>query len=209
MQIADDIVLARETISSCAKNHGVKALFLPKTSMLTAGNGLHLHFSFRDIGSSSNNAFSDPAQLTGISPRGQSFIEGFLGHLPSLLSFSLPTTNSFRRMGPGCWTGSSADWSTEDKEVPIRVCLDLSTQEVTNVEYKLSDATANIFLELAMILATGMDGIKNGKKLRPMASEDINELLPASLQDSLDLLKENVTLLSLLGPELSTAFESQ
>lgn len=175
--------------------------------MMTAGNGLHLHFSFRDVGSSTDNSFSDPSQPTGISLRGRSFIEGILGHLPSLLSFSLPTVNSFRRVGPGCWTGSAVGWSTEDKEVPIRVCLDLSTQKATNVEYKLSDATANIYLELSMVLAAGMHGLKNGRNLRPpMEADDRSEALPESLQESLDLLKANDTLVSLLGQELSTAY---
>ena len=202
---ADDIVLARETISACAKKHGMKALFLPKTSMMTAGNGLHLHFSFRDVGSNVDNSFSDPQQPTGISLQGGYFIEGILGHLPSLLSFSLPTNNSFRRMGPGCWTGSAVGWSTEDKEVPVRVCVDLNTH-ATNVEFKLSDAMANIYLELAMILAAGMDGMKNVMTLRPMVTDATSEPLPQSLQESLDLLKNNEFLLSVLGPELSTAY---
>eukprot|EP01083_Nonionella_stella_P230308 814251_1 len=144
LQLADDVLLARETIIACAKKHGMKALFLPKTSAMTAGNGLHLHFSFRDVGaeSSSDNSFSDSTHPTGISLRGGSFIEGILGHLPSLLSYSIPTVNSFRRVGPECWTGSSVGWSTEDKGVPLRVCVDLNTQKATNVELKLSDATA-------------------------------------------------------------------
>jgi len=37
--------------------------------------------------------------------------------------------------------------------------------EYIKLKYKLSDDIANI-LELAMILATGMEGIKYGKKLR-------------------------------------------
>jgi len=207
IQLADDVVLARETISACAKKNGMKALFLPKTSMMTAGNGCHLHFSFRDInGSSVDNSFSDPSQPTGISEQGQSFMEGILDHLPSLLSFSLPTVNSFRRMGKGCWTGHAVGWSTEDKEVPLRVCVDLNTQEATNVELKLSDSTANIYLELAMILVAGMDGMKNKKVLRPMIDNAPSEPLPKSLQESIDLLKKNKTLLSVLGEELSTAY---
>jgi len=208
LQLADDVVLARETISACAKKHGMKAVFLPKTSMMTAGSGCHLHFSFRNVEESSvdDNAFSDPTQPTGISLQGGSFIEGILDHLPSLLSFSLPTVNSFRRMGPGCWTGSSVGWSTEDKEVPLRVCVDLNTQETTNVELKLSDSTANIYLELAMILVAGMDGMKSKKKLRPMIDDIANEPLPNTLQESLDLLKKNELLLSVLGSELSTAY---
>jgi len=206
LQLADDVVLARENISACAKKHGMKAVFLPKTSMMTAGSGCHLHFSFRNVSSNVDNAFSDPTQPTGISLQGGSFIEGILDHLPSLLSFSLPTVNSFRRMGPGCWTGSSVGWSTEDKEVPLRVCVDLNTQEATNVELKLSDSTANIYLELAMILVAGMDGMKSKKKLRPMIDDVANEPLPNTLQDSLDLLKKNELLLSVLGSELSTAY---
>ena len=207
LQLADDVVLARETISACAKKRGMKALFTPKTSMVTAGNGCHLHFSFRDVaGSSSDNSFTDSTQPTGISAQGGSFMEGILESLPSLLSFSLPTANSFRRMGPGCWTGSTVGWSMEDKEVPLRVCVDLNTQKATNVELKLSDSTANIYLELAMILATGMAGMKSRKQLRPMIDIAPVEPLPESLQESLDLLKKNDLLLNVLGPELSTAY---
>ncbi|KAL9187947.1 hypothetical protein ACHAXT_006325 [Thalassiosira profunda] len=206
VQLGDDITLARATISACAKKHGMKALFLPKTSMLTAGNGLHLHFSFRDVGSS-NNAFKDETQVTGISQRGGAFVEGILGHLPSLLSFTLPTANSFRRVGPGCWTGSKVGWSTEDKDVPVRVCMDLNTGNATNVELKLSDATANIYLSLATVLAAGMDGIKRERTLRP-AMDDVtaSEPLPGTLQESLDLLKKNELLLHVLGSELNTAY---
>lgn len=207
VQLADDVVLARETISACAKKHGMKALFLPKTSMMTAGNGCHLHFSFRDRGSSEENIFSDASRPTGISTKGEYFIEGILSHLPSLLSFSLPTNNSFRRIGPGLWTGSSVAWSTEDKEAPLRVCLDLSTGQVSNVEIKLSDSTANIYLELAMVLAAGMDGIKRERELRPPITDDTpGKPLPQSLLESLGLLKKNDFLLSILGPELGTAY---
>mmetsp|Transcript_18118 Transcript_18118/g.28427 ORF Transcript_18118/g.28427 Transcript_18118/m.28427 type:complete len:504 (+) Transcript_18118:78-1589(+) len=207
LQLADEVVYARETITNVAKQHDMKALFLPKTSIMTAGNGSHLHFSFREVGSQHRNAFSDPSQSTGISCKGEAFIEGLLDHLPSLLSLSVPTVNSFRRIGPGCWTGHKLGWSTEDKESPVRVCIDLNTRQASNVELKLSDATANIYLELAAILAAGMEGIKDEKVLRPMMNDESNALpLPQSLQESLDALKKNELLLSILGDELSTAY---
>lgn len=86
------------------------------------------------------------------------------------------------------------------------MCIDLFTGKATNVEFKLADATANIYLELAMILAAGMDGMKNERKLRPMITGATSEPLPQSLQESLDLLKKDEVLLSILGPELSTAY---
>ena len=57
-----------------------------------------------------------------------------------------------------------------------------------------------------MILVAGMDGMKNKKKLRPMIDDIANEPLPNTLQESLDLLKKNELLLSVLGSELSTAY---
>ena len=206
LQLADNVLFAQETIRNVARHHEMKAIFLPKASMSAAGNGLHIHFSFREVGSP-QNAFSDPSRPTGVSRKGESFIEGLLDHLSSLLSFSLPTVNSHRRVGAGCWTGSSLTWGTEDKEVPIRVCVDLNTKKATNVEYKLADATANIYLELAVILSAGMEGLQSGKELRPMASADADAApLPQSLQESLDCLKHDSFLLSVLGPELSTAY---
>eukprot|EP00804_Cyclotella_cryptica_P012911 CCRYP_002261-RA/>CCRYP_002261-RA protein AED:0.36 eAED:0.36 QI:0/-1/0/1/-1/1/1/0/109 len=82
------------------------------------------------------------------------------------------------------------------------------------MEYKLSDATANIFLELAVILLAGLQGMKHGKKLRPMlgdvdaAYQDVVlvKRMPTSLQNSLDILKADDFLLSILGSELSTAY---
>ena len=207
LRLADNVLFTKETIINVATHHGMRAVFLPKTSLSAAGNGLHLHFSFKDVGSS-QNAFSDSSRPTGISRRGESFIEGILDHLSSLLSFSLPTVNSYRRVGAGCWTGSSLNWSTEDKEVPLRVCVDLNTRKATNVEYKLADATANIYLVLAMILSAGMEGLKCGKVLRPMASADnaASASLPQSLNESLDCLKHDNFLLSILGSELCTAY---
>jgi len=211
LQIADDVLFARETIIACAKqHHTMTALFLPKASAMQAGNGLHLHFSFQDA-NTTNALFPDSSRPSGISSQGESFVEGVLNHLPSLLSFSLPTTNSFRRMGAGCWTGHEVGWSIEDKEVPIRVCVDLRSRQATNVEYKLSDSTANIYLEIAMILSAGLQGIKSQAKLRPMlgdatAADATAPEMPRTLQASLDILKNDDYLLSILGDELSTAY---
>ncbi len=176
--------------------------------MSSAGNGLHLHFSFRD--KNGVDEFSDRTRQNGISAKGESFIEGILYRLPSLLSFSMPTVNSFRRIGPGCFTGHRVEWAFEDKEAPIRVAANLTTGEATTVEYKLSDASANIYLELAMILSAGMEGIKSGRILRPKSENDCvvsdGTTLPRSLQESLNCLKDDDFLQATMGPELSTAY---
>lgn len=210
MMVADNIVLARETIRAVAKSHGMKALFLPKISAMEAGNGCHLHFSFRDLKSRTpkQNALPHPNKGGEVSPKGGSFMEGILVHLPALLSLSIPSSNSFRRVGPGCWTGHSIGWAVEDKESALRLCLDLSTGDATHVELKLSDSTANIYLELAAVLSSGLDGIARNLALRPMLGDGDTEKdpLPASLLESLKSLKKDEYLGHVLGPELSTAY---
>ena len=61
-----------------------------------------------------------------------------------------------------------------------------------------------------MILSAGLDGIKQQVKLRPMlgdtAAESVTEPMPTNLQASLDALKRDDFLISLLGTELSTAY---
>lgn len=207
--IADHIVLAKETIIATAHQFRLKAIFLPKIGAMSAGNGLHMHFSLYDI-QTGRNLFESQQALSrrrqsfllgsskDISELGQSFIEGILQHLPALLALTLPTANSYRRVGPGCWTGSSVTWNFEDKESPVRVVANLHTQAWEHFEYKLCDSTANPYLALAGLIACGMHGIEHKIAVRPPRTEVAGDALPKSVQESLDCLEKdellNVTL---------------
>jgi len=208
MRLADNVILARETIRACAKAHGMRALFLPKIEAFAAGNGMHLHFSFSDAPSGKPNAFSHQSKPSAMSSLAEAFIEGMLRHLPALLAVTMPSKNSFRRVGEGCWTGHDIRWAIEDKEVPLRVCFDLQTRQASNVEYKLFDGSANIYLGIASILAAGMDGISQSLKLRPsvkLSGGDYPQL-PQSLEDSLQALENDALLQGVLGNEMSAAY---
>lgn len=213
MRLADNVVLARATVAAVARKHRMKALFLPKVFADQAGNGLHIHMSFRDLSPQARledryNAFRRTSVLGAMSHKGSSFLEGILDHLPALISLTLPSANSFRRVGPGCWTGHKVGWAVEDKESPLRVCMKAGSDEPSNVELKLSDSTANIYLELAAILSSGLDGIVRQLTLRPKVgpSDAGGDALPDTLDKSLACLREDKVLLSVLGKELSTGF---
>jgi len=123
-----------------------------------------------------------------------------------LLSLTLPSHNSFLRVGPGCWTGSTASWAIEDKESGLRVCLDAEGQ-ASHFEFKFSDANANAYLELAAIIACGLEGISKEMELRPSMSGGAEEVpLPATFSDSLQYLEKDEFLKDLLGDELYTAY---
>jgi glutamine synthetase len=137
-------------------------------------------------------------------------MEGILRHLKGLLAISLGSSNSFRRVGPGCWTGHQVAWSIEDKEVPLRVCMDVTNGTLTNVEFKLSDSTSNLYLSLACILGSGLEGIVNQVKLRPSlndSSPDSTEGLPNSFCKALSCLEEDSFLTdTIMGRDLSRAY---
>jgi glutamine synthetase len=73
------LYVSLKTICACAKSHRLRAIFLPKVFPSQAGNGLHLHFSFRH-GVSSQNAFIDRSRHYGISQLGESFMVRSLLH---------------------------------------------------------------------------------------------------------------------------------
>lgn len=222
--MADNIVLCRETIRAVARNHGLKALFTPKYDLMAAGNGMHLHFSTRNATTKEPNfscqhhqGMSSSSALT--TTPGGAFVEGLLSHLPAVMGLTLPTVNSFRRIGPGCWTGSSVGWAVEDKECGVRVCSNLATLEWDHFELKLIDHTCNIYLALAGILYAGMHGIENQMVLRPPQGQDKAESIsssssssspdyfPASVSEALDALEaDDYLMVGLMGPDLSKGY---
>ena len=208
VKLADSIVMTRETIKQCAKKYGLTALFLPKVFDNAAGNGMHLHMS---IFSAENDENIFPSRETNnlMSGIGEYFLEGILSHMKGLMGLTMPSVNSFRRVGKGCWTGHSVSWMVEDKECPLRVCLDLSTSKATNVEFKLVSSACNPYLAIAGILYAGMNGIHQKLKLRPMMSHlgesighDKHSTLPLSLEECLGHLSNDDLFHELLGENL-------
>lgn len=205
VMMADHVLLARETIKALARQHGMKAIFLPKTNVAQAGNGCHVHLSLRDAVTGKSKFAANPTMTAHrvvefsaiMSPTGQSFVEGILQQLPALMAVTMPTTNSFRRVGPGCWTGSQAVWAVDDKEAPLRVIV--APNDASRVEFKLCDSTANLYLALAALLTAGLDGIKGNLLLRAPLSEEaasphndtVPHELPTSIRASLECLETN------------------
>ena len=206
IEMADHVLLAKETIKAIAHKYGLKALFIPKYDLMKAGNGMHIHISTRplDAKAGDDRTFCDGSELTST---GGAFVEGMLQHLPGLLGLTLPTVNSFRRVGPGCWTGSVVGWNVEDKECGIRVCSNLASKSWDHVEYKLCDSTSNLYLALAGILTAGLDGIEKSMQLReplgdnpPTDSETAPVGLPDSVTEALDATeKDDLIYNQLLG----------
>ncbi|MEU7783629.1 glutamine synthetase family protein [Amycolatopsis sp. NPDC049159] len=162
---ADDQLLARQTIHAAAHAHGLVVSFAPLVGLGAAGNGWHLHTSVRRKG---RNLLDD---LAG---DGAGYLAGLLRDLPALTAITAPSVPSTLRLRPGYFAGAYAFWGVENREASLRYVpgSPLLGAGHANVELKTSDASANPYLALAVVLAAGMAGIEDAPALPEPIAED-------------------------------------
>jgi len=216
LQACDDVLMTRETIVGVCAKHGVIATFLPKYFSDAAGNATHVHLSLWVNGENllERTTISEDLEVK-LDPVVEAFCAGILEHLPSLLCFTAPTPNSFRRLVPHCWAGAYKCWGIENKEAPIRFILPPTKDKpVTNFEFKALDATACPYYAAAALIAAGLDGICKQMMLPPPCQVDPSTLeegtqasyprLPKSVLESLELLRSEAggPIRQIIGSEL-------
>ncbi|MBB4684801.1 type I glutamate--ammonia ligase [Amycolatopsis jiangsuensis] len=158
LSAADDQLLARQTIHAAAHAHGLRVSFSPVPDLDTAGNGWHLHTSVRRKG---RNLLAG----TGLPDAdGAAYLGGLLRDLPALTAITAPSVPSTLRLRPGFFAGAYGFWGVENREAPLRYVPGSAMlgESHANVELKASDASANPYLALAVVLAAGMAGIEDG-----------------------------------------------
>ena len=167
---ADDQLLARQTIHAAARAHGLVVSFAPLIGLGAAGNGWHLHTSVRRKG---RNLLDDNGAGVPDSD-GAGYLAGLLRDLPALTAITAPSVPSTLRLRPGYFAGAYAFWGVENREAPLRYVpgSPLLGADHANVELKTSDASANPYLALAVVLAAGMAGIEDAAALPEPIAED-------------------------------------
>jgi glutamine synthetase len=210
---ADRQITYREAVRGVAARHGYVASFLPKVHEGSAGSGCHLNFSLWRAG---ENAMGDPGHPTGLSIDARHFIAGVLDHLPALAAITVPSRNSYRRLLPHFWAGAFAVWGYDNREAAIRVTR--AAAGARRFELKTCDATANPYLALGALIASGLDGLHRGLELPPEVAVDPGHLsdderrrrgidaLPQSLGRALDALAADTALRDSLGSARARAY---
>ncbi len=201
-EMADKTMLAKYLIKNLAFQEGKTATFLPKPLFGEAGNGMHVHMHLFKNG---EPLFYDENGYAALSKEALYFIGGLLKHSSSLLAFTNPSTNSYKRLVPGYEAPVSVCFATSNRSAVIRIPAYAKTPETKRFEFRSSDATCNPYLGFAAILMAGLDGIKN--QIDPMAEGygpyDVNlyklppeeqakiKSLPKSLDEALDALEKD------------------
>jgi glutamine synthetase len=218
LRAADNHVKLRETIRGVALEYGLYASLAPKPFPDQAGNGAHIHFSLWDA--AGRNAFYDRAAPDGLSATGRQFMAGVLDHLPALVALTCPSFNSYQRLQPQSWSSAFAIWGHDNREAAVRVASPFwsEVEGSTNLELKAADSSCNPYIALGGLLAAGLDGIERGlvpgesTELDPAALSDAERdargirRLPASLDQALDNLAGDATLMAALGDLLGRSY---
>jgi glutamine synthetase len=198
LKMADQSMLVKYFIKNYAFQNQMSATFMPKPLFNEPGSGLHVHQYLADKNGSMFYDKKGPARFSKV---GLYFMGGILKHVDSLLAFTNPSTNSFKRLVPGFEAPVAGTYSVGNRTACIRIPGYQRDPKAMRFEFRPPDGTMNPYLSYAAMLMAGIDGIKNkidpglplDKNLDTMPKEELAKihLLPTSLNKALNALEDD------------------
>jgi glutamine synthetase len=215
LQAADNSVAARVVIKAIAHFNNLYATFMPKPVVGINGNGMHVHQNLADI-VTGENVFYDPDDPYNLSRVARQFIAGLLDHAPGMIAVLAPLVNSYKRLVPGYEAPVYLSWGRTNRSALVRVPrTSVGKPRAIRVELRCPDPSSNPYLAFAVMLASGLDGIRRKLPLSEAAEEDLFqvdpralglEVLPGSLGQALAALQEDTVVQEALGPHVYERF---
>ncbi len=175
VKTADTLMKYKYVVKNVARRHGKTVTFMPKPIFMDNGSGMHVHQSLWRAG---KNLFYDPNGYAGLSTIARHYIGGILHHAPSLLAFTSPTTNSYRRLVPGYEAPINLVYSQRNRSACVRIPMYSPSEKAKRIEFRCPDCSCNPYLAFAAMLMAGLDGIENRIEPPDPIDEDIYELSP-------------------------------
>ena len=162
----DDIMKFKYVIRNTAWQGGKTATFMPKPLFGDNGSGMHVHQSLWNDGVPLffGDGYGDLSEMA------RHYVGGLLKHAPSLLAFTNPTVNSYRRLVPGYEAPVNLVYSARNRSACIRIPITGSNPKAKRIEFRCPDPSSNPYLAFAAMLMAGLDGIIN--RIEPPAPVD-------------------------------------
>lgn len=174
---ADYVMTYKYVVKNVARKHGKTATFMPKPMFGDNGTGMHTHMSIWKDGQPlfAGDKYADLSQLALY------FIGGLLKHAPSILAFTNPTINSYKRLVPGYEAPVNLAYSAGNRSASIRIPLSGGNPKAKRLEFRCPDPSSNPYLAFSAMLCAGLNGIKNQTDPGEPLDVDIYELSPEEL----------------------------
>lgn len=208
---ADNIMTFRMVVKTIAKRHGLHAAFMPKPRTENAGSGMHLNLSLHKDG---KNVFRNDMDPNGISREAYYFMGGLMKHIQAVTCITNPTVNSYKRLVPGFEAPVYSGWSASTRNPLLRIPP--VRGEHARIELRSPDSSSNPYLAFAVLLAAGLDGIRNQIQPPEEIDRDIQfmtdvertklqiEKLPTNLGEAVRKLEKDTFIREVLGQKLAS-----
>ena len=213
LRTADNVVTFKYVVKSIAQQHGLHATCMPKPIFGVAGSGMHTNMS---LFKGNTNIFYDENDPISLSKEAYSFIAGILEHIKPMTLVLNPLVNSYKRLVPGYEAPVYIAWSAKNRSPLIRVPA--ARGAGTRVELRSADPACNPYLEMAMCLRAGLDGIRRGLEVPPSTDSNIYDMtkeerikegidmLPLSLEEAIREFKDNAFVKDVLGEHVYSKY---
>lgn len=197
VKAADQLLMFKYIVKNTAKKNNRTVTYMPKPIFGDNGSGMHVHTSLWKKG----KPLFAGSGYAGLSEMALYFIGGLLKHAPSLLAFTNPTTNSYKRLVPGFEAPVNLAYSQRNRSASIRIPMYSSSPKSKRIEFRCPDPSANPYLAFSAMLMAGLDGIMNridpgeplDKDIYDMPPEELKNVpsTPDSLQEALKALAKD------------------
>ncbi len=203
LTMADSLMTFRLVVKEIAAENGCFATFMPKPTAGHNGSGMHVNMSLFRGG---KNAFFDKKETDGLSLLARQFIAGLLLHAREITLFTNQWVNSYKRLVPGFEAPTRVTWANRNRADLIRVpAFKPGRESSRRIEYRSPDAACNPYLVFALLLAAGLEGIKNELPL-PTEMDETASVLPADLNEAITAAQSSELARRVLGDTLFEKF---
>ncbi|MFT8396533.1 type I glutamate--ammonia ligase [Propionibacterium sp.] len=194
----DDLLKFKYIVKGEAQNYGKSATFMPKPIFGDNGSGMHCHQSLWKGG---ETLMYDENGYAGLSDLARWYIGGLIKHASSVIAFTNPTVNSYRRLIKGFEAPVNLVYSQRNRSAAIRIPITAGGRKAKRLEFRVPDPSGNPYMTFSAQLMAGLDGINNrieppeptDKDLYELPPEELKSIknVPDSLEEALAALEED------------------
>ena len=210
VESADNTLTIKTIIKIVAAQNNMTATFMPKPFPGINGSGMHCHQSLWKNG---ENIFYDEADADNISIMMKKWIAGQLKHARAMCAVLSSWPNSYKRLVPGYEAPVYVAWGFRNRSPLIRV-PDFPKPSAARCEIRCPDPAGNPYLQFAVLLATGLDGVlandieiyePTDRNVYHFSTKDLEKAgiisLPGSLREALTEFRNSDFMKEVFGEE--------
>ena len=216
LTMADNALTYKLIVKEVATMHDAYATFMPKPLFGENGSGMHTHQS---LFKGDRNAFHDARDPYNLSAEGKQYIAGILKHSKELVAVTNQWVNSYKRLVPGYEAPVYISWARRNRSALVRVPMYKPGKEnSTRIEFRCPDPACNPYLAFAVMLAAGLEGIKNKYEMPDPVETNIFDMdekareeagidtLPNNLWEAVQYLEQSELMKKTLGDHIFNKF---